>query len=377
MTARILHIITGLDQGGAERSLVNLLESDLGRRFDHHVLSLGDPGYYGPFLEEQGIAVDTLGLAGPGSIARGVGRLRRVVRDFRPDIVQGWMYHGNLVAELAAFGRPAATAWNIRQSLYRIGTEKPGTRAVIRLLGRLSSRPRVILYNSYQSRTHHEAFGFASAPGRVIANGFDTARWRPDAARRAAFRAALGVGAEVPVLGFVGRFHPQKDVPTFLAAAGEAMMAQPDLHVAMVGEGLGGESEALAPWREKLPHARFHPLGRRGDIEAILPGFDFFCLSSSSEAFPNVIGEAMAAGLPCIATDVGDCARLMGGIGRIVPRGDSVQMAEAIGEMARMDLARRAEIGEAARARIIAVYSLDATVDAYTELYDSIMKRDN
>jgi glycosyltransferase involved in cell wall biosynthesis len=377
MTARILHIITGLDQGGAERSLVNLLESDLGRRFDHHVLSLGGPGYYGPLLRARGIAVDPLSLAGLRSIAGGICRLRRVVRDFRPDVVQGWMYHGNLVAELAAFGGPAATAWNVRQSLYDIGTEKLGTRAVIRLLRHLSSRPRAILYNSYQARAHHEAFGFASAPGRVIANGFDTARWRPDAARRATFRAELGVGAEVPVLGFVGRFHPQKDVPTFLDAVGEAMTAQPDLHVAMVGEGLGAENDALAPWREKLPRARFHPLGRRGDIEAILPGFDFFCLSSSSEAFPNVVGEAMAAGLPCIATDVGDCARLMGGIGRIVPRGDSAQMAEAISEMASMDLARRAEIGEAARARIVAVYSLDATVDAYTELYDSVMKRDD
>ena len=378
MGRRILHIITGLDQGGAERSLVNLLESDLGRRFDNRVLSLGGPGHYGPVLQGQGITVDTLDLAGTRSIPSGLGGLRRVMRDFRPDIIQGWMYHGNLFAELAAslFGRSAASAWNVRQSLYDIGREKRGTRAVIRLLRSLSSRPRAIVYNSHQSLAHHEAFGFGSAPGRVIPNGFDTERWRPDAKRRAAFRQALGVAADAPVLGFVGRAHPQKDVPTFLAAASAAMTSHPDLHVVMVGEGFDRDSAALGSWRETLPAARFHPLGRRRDVESILPGFDFFCLSSSSEAFPNVVGEAMAVGLPCIATDVGDCARLMGGIGRIVPSGDARKMAVAIGEMARMDLARRAEIGEAARARIIAAYGLDATVDAYVELYDMIMKRD-
>lgn len=378
MSARILHIITGLGQGGAERSLVNLLESDLGRRFDHRVLSLGGAGHYGPVLRKQGIAVDTLELAGAGFAISGIARLRRLMRDFRPNIVQGWMYHGNLFAELAVgiFERSAATSWNIRQSLYDIGTEKNGTRAVIRLLRRLSLRPRAIIYNSYQSRAHHEGFGFVAPPGRVIPNGFDTKRWRPDAAARVAFRAALGVGPGTPVLGFVGRLHPQKDVPTFLAAASAAMAKQLDMHVAMVGEGLGPDSEALAPWREKLPRARLHLLGRRGDIEAILPGFDLFCLSSTSEAFPNVIGEAMATGLPCIATDVGDCTRLMGQTGRIVRPGDPCQMAEAICEVAAMDLARRGEMGEAARARIVAEYELGATVEAYAELYESMLKRD-
>lgn len=378
MSARILHIITGLEHGGAERSLVNLLESPLGNQFDHRVLSLGTTGHYGPSLAAQGIPAVALGLGGVRSIPYALGRLQRAVRDFCPEIIQGWMYHGNLFAELAAalFRPSAKIAWNIRQSLYDIETEKRGTQAVIRLLRVLSSRPRAIVYNSYQSRAHHEAFGFAPTRGKVIPNGFDTARWRPDTKRRAAFRKMLGVGDDTPVLGFVGRFHPQKDVPTFLAASTDALAAHPNLHVVVVGEGLGDGGTALAPYRSGLPVGRFHPLGRRDDIEAILPGFDFFCLSSASEAFPNVLGEAMACGLPCIATDVGDCARLMDGNGRIVPPGDTGQMAEAIGEMARMDLARRAEIGEAARARIIAAYGLDATVDAYAELYDMILKRD-
>ena len=184
------------------------------------------------------------------------------------------------------------------------------------------------------------------------------------------------IGDAAPLAGFVGRFHALKDVPAFMESAAIAIADNPQLHFVMVGDGLARDNAALTPLFAALPPQRFHALGPRDDIEAILPAMDFFCLSSISEAFPNVVGEAMASGLPCIATDVGDCARLIDGHGRIVPRGDPAAMAAAISDLARMDVARRAEIGKAARARIEAGYSLRATVDAYTQLYDSMMKRD-
>eukprot|EP00456_Euglypha_rotunda_P039229 TRINITY_DN30167_c1_g1_i1.p1 TRINITY_DN30167_c1_g1~~TRINITY_DN30167_c1_g1_i1.p1 ORF type:complete len:163 (-),score=27.78 TRINITY_DN30167_c1_g1_i1:302-790(-) len=161
-----------------------------------------------------------------------------------------------------------------------------------------------------------------------------------------------------------------------MAASAVALAEVPELHIVMVGDGLTRENSALQGLFAKLPPQRFHTPGRRDDIETILPGFDFFCLSSASEAFPNVLGEAMASGLLSIATDVGDCARLLDGHGRIVPRGDPGIMAKAMVEMARMDIASRAEIGKAARARITTSYGLAATVDAYTQLYDSMMKRE-
>jgi glycosyltransferase involved in cell wall biosynthesis len=288
------------------------------------------------------------------------------------------MPHGNLIATAAAAmaGRPVGLAWNIRQSLYDLRDEKLATQWIIRALKGLSGRPDAILYNSHQARAHHEALGFAPAHGRVIPNGFNTGRWKPDVHRRAALRSALGIGDAAPLAGFVGRFHALKDVPAFMEAAAIAMAENPQLHFVMVGDGLARDNAALTPLFAALPPQRFHALGPRDDIEAILPAMDFFCLSSISEAFPNVVGEAMASGLPCIATDVGDCARLIDGHGRIVPRGDPAAMAAAISDLARMDVARRAEIGKAARARIEAGYSLRATVDAYTQLYDSMMKRD-
>ena len=379
MPGHVLHVITGLGTGGAERSLFNLAAADGDSGYVHSVVSLADAGYYGPLLRQRGVAVAAFDMPGAVGIPAALVRIRRLVRRERPDIVQGWMPHGNMIATAAAAmaGRPVGLAWNVRQSLYDLRDEKRATQWMIRGLGAMSARPDAILYNSHQAREHHEALGFAPALGRVIPNGFDTARWKPDAGRRTALRTALGVSDAAPLAGFVGRFHALKDVPTFMAASAIAMAENPQLHAVMVGDGLTRDNAALAPLFPALPPERFHTLGPRDDIEAILPAMDFFCLSSVSEAFPNVIGEAMASGLPCIGTDVGDCARLIDGHGRIVPRGDAAGMAAAMSEMARLDVARRAEIGKAARARIEARYSLRATVDAYTQLYDSMMKRED
>lgn len=378
MPVHVLHIITGLATGGAERSLFNLAVADPTGGFSHSIVSLTGMGHYGPLLRANGVPVHALRISGAASLLAAPFKLGKLVRQISPDIVQGWMPHGNVAATVAASmaRRPVRVAWNIRQSLYDLGAEKRATQWMIRGLKTLSQRPDAIIYNSYQGREHHEDMGFSPRRGIVIPNGFDTDRWKPNARHRSALRAAIGVGEGVPVGGFVGRFHSLKDVPTFMMASAVALAEVPELHIVMVGEGLTRENSALQSLFAKLPPQRFHSPGRRDDIEAILPGLDFFCLSSASEAFPNVLGEAMASGLPSIATDVGDCARLLDGHGRIVPRGDSARMAEAMVEMARMDIASRAKIGEAARARIATSYGLAATVDAYTQLYDSMMKRE-
>lgn len=377
---RILHIITALEMGGAERSLANLLLDRPGERQDAHVVSLSGRGHYSDILAGHGIGVDHLELSRSPRLLSAPLRLRRIIRRFRPDVIQGWMYHGNLIASLAGLmaGPRVSVAWNIRQSLYDVATEKPGTQQVIRMLAKLSARPDAIVYNSFQARDHHEAFGFRSAgSGTVIPNGFDTARWRPDAAHRQTMRSALAVADTDIVAGFVGRYHPIKDVPTFLAASAKAMAHDPRLHIALVGEGLNADNPALAAHFARLPAGRVHSLGRRGDIEKILPGFDLLCLSSASEGFPNVLGEAMATALPCIATDVGDCARVMDGRGRIVPPGDVAAMATAMSDLGDLSAARRHTIGMAARDRIVTGFGFDATLDAYTRLYDSLVKRED
>lgn len=379
VAGHVLHIIVGLSTGGAERSLFNLASSASASGFTHSIISLTSKGHFGPLLEERGIGVHQLAMSTASGLAAAPFRFRDLVRRLSPEIIQGWMPHGNAAAMVAASiaGYEVGLAWNVRQSLYDLRAEKRTTQWMIRGLKTCSRRPDAIIYNSYQAREHHEALGFYPLNGLVIPNGFDTRRWKPDAHHRAALRAELGLADDVPLVGLVGRFHALKDVPTFIAASAIAMKLDPRLHAVMIGEGLTRDNKALAPLFSELPPQRFHALGPRDNVEALLPGLDFLCLSSVSEAFPNVVGEAMASGLPCIATDVGDCAKLVDGLGWIVPRSDPARMAEAMVEAARMDVARRQEVGKAARNRMTASYSLASTVDAYTQLYDSIMKRDD
>jgi glycosyltransferase involved in cell wall biosynthesis len=376
---RILHLITGLETGGAERSLANLLLGEAGQRQMARVVSLSGEGHYGPILASKGIEVDALRLGPTLPTLAALWRLHQIVGSFRPDVIQGWMYHANLMASCAGAlsGRRIPVAWNIRQSLYNIESEKPTTRWVIRRLARGSAKPAAIIYNSFQSRAHHEAFGFASRQGIIIPNGFDTNVWRPDTKRRAAVRDELGLRDNDLLLGFVGRFHPMKAVPTFLAACAQAMAADPRLHVALVGDGLSCDNPGFAAAVAGLPQARLHAMGRRSDVETVMPSFDLFCLSSVSEAFPNVLGEAMATGLPCVATEVGDCARLLGGHGIIVPPGDVSGIAGAIVRLAAMNTARRQAIGDAAREQIATSYGLDATADSYASLYGSMMEKED
>lgn len=380
MNKRIAHVITGLETGGAERSLFNLLQSGLQQRYDNHVISLSGMGHYGALLTQAGVPVYTLGLGEGAGLFGSYRKLRTLIARLSPAIVQGWMYHGNMAATAAsiAMGPKPAVSWNIRQSLDALELEKRGTRLTIRALSPMSRTARAIIYNSHRSREQHEAFGYAAGRSLVIPNGFDTERWRPDQGRRETWRNRMGWSSTDIVLGYVGRFHPMKDIPTFLRACDAALGANPSLRVVMVGEGLTDQNAEIVDAIPADKRDRFRFLGRQSAVEDILPAFDIFCLSSSrNEGFPNVLGEAMASAIPCVATDVGDCARLLSGYGPIVQPGNASQMADAIGEIARLDAVRRAEIGKAARARIVAGYGLDATVDAYAGLYDSMMKRDD
>ena len=375
---KVLHIITGLQTGGAERSLHSLLAGDMSDRLDCHVISLSDTGTFGPKITDLGVPVSALGMRGGKPSAAALFSMRRLVKRIRPDVVQGWMYHGNFAALLArkfAPGNPAL-AWNIRQTLYGLELEKRLTRGMIRLGAKQSKRPGCIIYNSHMSRSQHENFGYSAHQGLVIPNGFDTALWRPDAQLRADLRNELGIKEKDRVIGFVGRYHPMKDIPNFLQAVGQAMASDTGLHIVLVGRDSGPENTDLASYYAALPMDRVHFLGQREDIPSILPCFDVLCLSSAwGDAFPNVIGEAMAAGVPCVATDVGDSARIVADTGQIVAARDPGKLADALRVMLRMPDADRRDLGLRARNRIETKYSLTNTTKAYTELYVNLSER--
>lgn len=369
---RILHIITGLSTGGAERALYNLLSGGLGDAGETAVLSLSDEGSMGQHIRALGVPVMTLemkrGMPTPAALIR----LRRIVRDFQPDLIQGWMYHGNVAASLArrlARNKPAVI-WNVRHSLYSLAAEKLMTRQVIRANRWLSSGADAIIYNSRVSRGQHEAFGFAAENGKVIANGFDTDSLRPDRDKRDAMRQSLGIAPDEVVVGHVARFHPMKNHAGFLKAAVQVLKLRPDVSFLLAGRNVGLENPALADIVPARFQGRFRFVGERSDVPNLMQAMDVFCMSSAwGEAFPNVIAEAMAIGLPCVAKDVGDSRDIVGDSGVVVAPGDDDVLAAGMLTMLDKTADERRELGRAARKRIEQHYALPAIVRQYAEMY--------
>lgn len=372
---KILHVITGLQRGGAETMLAKLV-GGMVPRHENHVVALTAGGSVREEIERAGVPVHSLGLARGQVAPLALQRLRRLILTLGPDVIQGWMYHANLAATLATVAvwhRPPVV-WNIRQTLPGTEEESRLTRLVVTTGAWLSGLPAAILYNSSAARQQHEGIGYASRRALCIGNGFDTERFRPDGDRRAAMRSALGIAAPAPVIGLVARYHPMKDHGSFLAAAARVLEEFPAAVFVMAGAGIAENNEELSRLvGHHLPPSAVRLLGERGDIENILPGLDVLALSSSrNEAFPNVLGEAMACGLPCVATAVGDSAAIVGSCGAIVAPKDSTALATALRSMLRMPADERHALGLRARRRIVGSYSLPAIADAYISLYDRL-----
>ena len=367
----ITHIITGLNIGGAERALHTLLTGGMQNHLHNRVISLIDEGTYGPLLRKAGIEVACLGMSPARPSLTSVLRLLRLVRSQKPDIIQGWMYHGNLAASVARrLAVPqAALSWNIRLSLEGWQQAKRSRQHVIRMGKRLSTGPQAIIYNSRRSRLQHEAIGYASAASSHIPNGFDTARWRPMPDARHALAQMIGVAENVKLIGFVARAHPQKDLPNLYGAFQRLSEQRSDCHLVCIGRNL----DEAAPCT--LDRSRVTFLGQRQNIPELMPAFDFLCLSSWAEGFPNVIGEAMSCGVPCVTTDVGDAADIVGDTGWIVPVHDTKALAEALENALSLPEAQRALRGLAARYRIEANYSLPVVLGKYVSLYQDLVGR--
>lgn len=374
---RVVHIITGLDTGGAESMLLKLL-SHGGGGTEPLVVSLMPGGVVARQIESLGVSVRSLGMRRGRLGFVPLQELRAILRECAPDAVQGWMYHGNLAATIGVVmtRRPTPLFWNIRQSLYDINTERRLTRLAIRASAWLSSRPQAIIYNSRISQHQHEAIGYKSSKSIWIPNGFDCTTFHPDATARDRFRVELGLRPETFLIGMVARYHPVKDHVTFLAAASHLARNHPDVCFVLVGSGMEESNAELAKIMDTLtPQIQLRLLGERADLPYINAALDIATLSSWSEAFPNVLGEAMACAVPCVATDVGEIAAFIGGTGFVVPARSPEKLAAAWENIMLLDVDVRRTIGNRARSRVEQFYSIESIARQYAAMYESAAKQ--
>jgi glycosyltransferase involved in cell wall biosynthesis len=282
------------------------------------------------------------------------------------------MYHGNLAASSAAWTctRQPTVVWGVRHALDAWSAESPRLRRTIRLSALSSRSAQHIVYNSARARLQHEALGFRADRSVVIPNGFDLTRFAPDQSARARVRAELRLAADTPLVGLVARVDPLKDHGTFLAAAALAAVERPDVHYVLAGRGTDTPGTALqrAIARTGLT-GHVHCLGERRDVPELFASFDVAALTSLSEGFPNSVGEAMACGTPCVATDVGDVAELIGAAGIVVPSADAAATARAWCELLALTAAERTALGARARTRIGRHFAMSSVAARYLELY--------
>ncbi|MDZ4287186.1 MAG: glycosyltransferase [Prosthecobacter sp.] len=362
---RITFITTGLGTGGAEMMLWQILTRLDRKRFKTSVIALTTGGKYAALLQEAGVQVESLDLP-PGRFTFGaVLRLFRSIRRCRPEIMVGWMYHGCLAALLAKLLllRPIPVIWSIRQSLYSLDLEKPGSARVIRALAPLSRFAKVILYNSKVSAQQHEALGYCAAKRHLVPNGFDLERWKPRATA-SPLPEPLGQLVEVNFIGRFGRHAVMKDYPTFLQAAALIVQEAPQTHFILAGPQVDAANEDLTAQIARLGITeRVHLLGERDDLPALTAALDIAVSSSAfGEGFPNVVGEAMACTVSVVATDIGDTAWVLGDAGKLVPPKDPQALAGACLELLRLSAAERRAVGARGRRRIEDHFSLRASV---------------
>jgi glycosyltransferase involved in cell wall biosynthesis len=369
----ILHLITGLESGGAEGMLARLVTQTDRARFNSVVVSMTDAGVIGPAIREAGVPVETLQIGRGRVDPRGITRLVRLLRQYRPAVVQTWLYHADFLGLAARWlGQAPRLIWNIRCS------ESIGSTAVRAILSRCSRIPEAIVINSLVGRAYHERLGYDPRRWEFIPNGFDTSVLRPDTEARDRLRAALGIDRSAVVIGISARYHPMKDHATFLAAAARLAASRPEAVFVMVGAGIDEHNRDLTQMVEAHSlDPRVVLLGEQTDMPSVYPAFDIGTLSSAfGEGFSNVLAEAMACGVPCVATNSGDAGEIIGPTGRIVPPRDPQALAAAWEALIASGAETRRQLGAEARERVIGLYDLAVITARYEALYDSLLVAD-
>lgn len=371
MDNKILYIITSLSVGGAQKALLNLATSAFSDDYKPYVISLVAVNGVQQQFAEAGIPVHVLGLNRVKALPWLLPRLFRLVREIQPTVIHGWMHHGNLFATLAWLfaGRRPLLLWGMHHTPEKATLERAQHAFVLKAGRWLSRFPQHIVYVSRRSMQRHAELGYATQHAQVVANGIPLGKTSRRAEYYASVREELGIPAHALLIGSLTRYVPEKDIPNLLTAIRLMQEGGQAVHFLLAGEGMEASNPALQPLLATLPdQSSVHFLGVRTDAARLIAALDIATLSSQREAFPLFLAEAMAEGVPCVATDVGDIAEFVAETGLIVPASDSPALAQAWLNLLQQSIAQRQALGEQAKQRVAARYSLDAVVNTYRHL---------
>lgn len=329
---KIIHIITGLNNGGAEGFLFRLCKNDNQNR--HIIISLTDNGRFGPMFEELQFQVFSLNMPRGRLSLNGLIKLVNLIKNNKPDIIQTWMYHSNLIGGLISKLLGCKRIfWNIRHTNFLPNKSKPLTIWVMKICGKLSNWiPKKIIYCSLMGKKVHEDLGYNINKSEVIHNGYDLNEFKADKDLGLLFRKDIDIKKNEYLIGMVGRYDPQKDHYNLINALDLVDSCGYEFKAILIGKDMDKNNSKISEYiKSKKLDKKILLLGQRFDIPKVMNGLDIHVLSSSfGEAFPNVLAEAMACGTPCVSTDVGESSLILGNTGWLVPSNNSKQLAAKI-----------------------------------------------
>jgi len=374
---RVLHVITGLDVGGAERMLMRLVLSKPQDISKTMVVSLTTLGLIGKELQAHGVQVKNLGMSSSLSVPLALWRLTKIMNSFSPSIVQTWLYHADLFGGLAAkLAGITQVIWNVRSTAIPQGAFSI-TYWLIRLCAAGSYFiPDQIICCANSAKIAHIELRYAAHKMIVIPNGYDFSAFELPSSSRAKARLKLEFADHDIVIGVVGRFDPLKDFKNFVTAASYIAPKCIDVKFLMVGRGNQRSNVILYRWIEEAGLvSKFKLVGEQSDVAFYLSAMDIFCLSSANEAFPNVVVEAMAMGLPCVVTRAGDAVDILGDDDFVVPARDSASLSVALLRMCRLDPFDRQILGERNAKKVRKEYEIESIRRRYDEVYEGLSRK--
>lgn len=358
--------------------LYKLVSSMDEHKFENQVICLTSVGCVGDALIEKKFSVHSLemkrGVPDPFSFIK----LVRLLWSEKPDLIQTWMYHSDLMGGFAnQFLRDIPLVWNIRNSNLDPNLSKKTTILIVKACAFFSKKfPRKIICCAESASNLHKSLGYSGEKIISIPNGFDVLKFKPNLEAKNSVRKELKIREDAIVIGLVGRFDPQKDHQTFFEAGKKLFKVHNNIQFVLCGENISNSNKEINDIIKKCGMVEVSKLlGRRKDVEKITASFDIGCSSSAyGEAFSNAIGEAMACGVPCVVTDVGDSALIVGDTGLVVPPRDPDALYHALKKMVDMGAEKRRDLGRLARDRVVREFSLDRVVNQYEQLYYSLVK---
>jgi len=358
---RIVHVITDFKSiGGAEMMLSRLIESTE-NKYEHIIISLIEISEVFQSTLDRCQAYYALGWNGLNTLGT-FQKLHTLLKKLSPETVQCWMYHANVLTSLSVISlkQKPNVIWGIHHSLASPKEESISTKIALSLSKFLSKQPKAIIYCAHSSLQQHQAFGFNSSNSYVIANGVYLDKFQPNPELH-----------DPIVIGFAGRYHTAKGYPYLFETMG--LLKNENIIFKIAGSGASfNNNEVKALFEQyQLDSQKVQLLAQVSDMPTFYQSIDVFLMTSITEGFPNVLVEAMASGLPCISTDVGDAKYIVQDLGAIVPPRNPQALADAILQYAQKSQAEKQALKQATRERVEQNFSIEKVSEQYKAVWST------